>query len=220
MKIFTRAMASIIFVTATALTLIAQEKPRRIERPAQTYDASTPINVKIKFDGIVKNSGEEFIASADWLQKISLEVENTSGKEIHAVLVDLILKEPNRAARQDTAEAAAVVLTIDLRHSSPRVEVLPAGAYATLKPPASVVQSQMNFARDTFAIQEFYKATLVVSAVAFTDDTMWREGRLSRKDPKSGNYIPVFPTAPSVTVPETILLESKLTGFFWKNNRS
>jgi hypothetical protein len=63
----------------------------------QTY-ANEPLEIlSLKAGGQRVSLDSEFFANADWLKDLSLEVQNTSGKPIIAIQINLIVKVQGRA---------------------------------------------------------------------------------------------------------------------------
>ncbi len=169
-----------------AFVCTAQDKLRRIEQPAKLTYSNTPIQVAVKMDG-EPMSNREAQAGTDWLRRISLEVTNTSGKDINGVLINFVLREPPFGVKA-TPETVGIVINFELQHSEPQVKVLPAGDRVTLKPPMTMVDFSTKFALE-HGMKEIEKVVLDIRSVRFTDDTGWFLGWRTRKDPETGRYI-------------------------------
>lgn len=124
MNAFAKMLAPFLVIICVVPASLAQDKLRRIEQPAKFVYSNTPIEVEFKMGG--KYLAErEVKAGPDWLRNISLEVTNTSGKDIKWLLINLVIREPVLGVREPTAETAGIVITVELRHSD--VKLLSAG---------------------------------------------------------------------------------------------
>lgn len=194
MKILVKeaAAAVLLIIICGVSAIAAQDKLRQIVQPAKFVYPNTPIEVTFSLDG-KQLPNREIQAGPDWLRKISLDVANTSSKDINLLWINLILKEPVYGANVSSAETAGIVITVELRHSG--IKVLPAGDQITLKPPATMVDYWTKYALEQ-GIEDIQKVILDIRQVGFTDNTTWTRGRLSRKDPKSGRMVFVTDPAP------------------------
>ena len=177
--------ATILAVLCGVFLCMAQDKLRTVEQPAKFKYPNTPISVELKLDG-KEMPDRKAKGGPDWIRKLTLEVTNTSGKEISSLWINLVLREPVLGAREATPETAGIVITVELRHSN--IQVLAAGDRITLKPPPAMVDYWTKYARQQ-GMDDIEKVTLDIRQVGFTDDTVWTRGRLSRKDPKTGRLV-------------------------------
>jgi hypothetical protein len=209
-----KGLAILLVIVCAAFACSAQDKLRRIEQPAKFVYPNTPIQVAFSFDG-KQVPNKEVLAGPDWLKKISLEVTNTSAKDINWLLINLMLKEPIYGAREATPETAGIVITVELPFSEPRTKVLPAGGRVTLKPPDRLVDFWTKYAREQ-GIEDIERVILDIKQVGFTDDTAWTRGRLSRKDPETGRMVFVTenPDPPILHLPSSILVPEASSFFF------
>ena len=173
-------------IICAAFVCTAQDKPRRIEQPAKLTYSNTPIQVAVKMDGEPLQN-REAQAGPDWLRRISLEVTNTSGKDISSLLINLKLREPPFGVKA-TLETVGIEINFELQHSEPKIKVLSAGDRVTLKPPVTMVDYWTRFALE-HGMEDIEKVTLDIRSVRFTDDTGWFLGWRTRKDPETGRYI-------------------------------
>ena len=206
-------ITGILFLTICAVFVCpGQDKLRRVEQPAKFVYPNTPIQVVVKLDG-KEMSNKEAQAGSDWLRKLSLEVTNTSSKDISWVSINLMLREPVYGAMIATPETAGIVIEFDLRYADPAIQVLPSGQKVVLKPPVSTVDRWLKYALKQ-GIEDIEKVILDVRQVGFTDDTAWTRGRISRKDPDSGHYVFVTEDSKTVRHPSTSILVPENLGFF------
>lgn len=206
MKTVSKVVAMLLVIICTGLGAVAQDKLRRIEQPAKFVYSNTPIQVEVKLDG-KQIPDREIQAGPDWLRKISLEVTNTSDKDINWALINLVLKEPVYGAMIATPETAGIMVTFDLRFSEPTIKVLPSGKTVTLKPPLTMVDYWTKYAQDQ-GIEDIEKVILDIKQIGFTDGTVWTRGRLSRKDPESGSMVPITTNSkpPELYLPSSFLI--------------
>lgn len=176
-----------MFFLAFVLVLCAtaQDKLRRIEQPAKFTYSNTPIQVLVKMDGEPLPS-REIVTGPDWLRRLSLEVTNTSGKDINWFSILLILREPPPGVSKPSLDIAGIVIPVELRHSG--LKILSAGSKITIKPPNQNIDYWTKFALDN-GMKDIEKVILEIRQVGFTDDTGWYLGSPTRKDPESGRYL-------------------------------
>ncbi|MGB7201632.1 MAG: hypothetical protein WBD16_05120 [Pyrinomonadaceae bacterium] len=163
----------------------AQDKLRRVEQPAKYIYSNTPIEVVVNIDGKEMPS-REIMAGSDWLKRVTLEITNTSGKDINWLWINLMLREPKYGATERKPENAGIAIPVELRHTD--VKVLRAEERIMLKPPVNMVEHWTKYAREQ-GMEDIEKVILDIHQVGFTDDTAWTNGRFSRKDPESGRYL-------------------------------
>ena len=204
LKNFRKGAALLLVIICGAFVCSAQDKLRRVEQPAKFIYSNTPIQVGVSMDG-KQMPDREAKAGPDWLEKISLEITNTSGKDINLLWINLTLKEPIYGASVASPETAGIAIPVELRHSD--VKVLPAGDRITLKPPATMVNYWTKYARE-HGITDIEKVILDIKQVGFTDGTVWTRGRLSRKDPVSGRMVFVTENSkpPFLHIPTNLLI--------------
>ncbi len=188
MKTISKGTAVLLIIICGAFAGAAQDKLRRVEQPAKFVYPNTPIEVVVNIDGkqMLERKAE---SGPDWLKRISLEVTNTSGKDINWLCINLTLREPALGVRAPTPETAGIVITVELRYSD--IKVLLAGERITLKPPVTMVDYWTRYAREQ-GMEDIEKVILDIRQVGFTDETAWFRGIRSRKDPETGK--PVFVT--------------------------
>ena len=215
MKTVAKGAAVLITVICAVFVCAAQDKLRRVEQPAKFVFKNTPIQVAVSMDG-KELPNREVQAGPDWLRKISLEVTNISGKDINWLLINLMLKEPRYGATEATPETAGIVITVELPFSEPRIKVLSAGDRVTLKPPVSMVDYWIKYAREQ-GMEDIDKVILDIKQVGFTDDTGWTRGSRTRKDPATGRSVFVTdnPEPPIRHSPTSILIPDRPRFFFF-----
>lgn len=213
MKTIAKGAAVLLVMICAVFVCAAQDKLRRVEQPAKFVYPNTPIQVVVSLDG-KQVPDREAQAGPDWLRKISLEITNTSGKDINLLWINLMLKEPIYGASVASPETAGIVITVELRHSA--IKVLPAGERITLKPPVTMVDYWTKYAREQ-GMEDIEKVILDIRQVGFTDDTVWTRGRLSRKDPETGRsvFITEKPEPPVLKSPTSILIPNRPRFFFF-----
>ena len=178
--------ATLVFVFICAcVTGVAQDKLRSVEQPAKFVYPNTPVEVVVNLDGkpMVNRQAQ---AGPDWLRRISLEITNTSGKDINLLWINLMLREPVYGAKVASAETACIVVTVELRHSA--IKVVQAGDRITLAPPPPMIDLSTKIAREQ-GLDDIEKVILDIRQVGFTDNTVWTRGRVSRKDPETGRMV-------------------------------
>jgi len=206
MKTIVKGVAVTLVMSCAVFGSIAQEKLRRIEQPPQYVYPKTPIEVSFSMDG--KQLPErEVKAGPDWLRKISFEVGNVSGKNINWILIDLILREPKPGV-------SAIVITVELPYSEPRIKVLLAGDRVTLRPPDRLVDYWTKYARER-GLEDIEKVILDIRQVGFTDETSWFRGIWSRKDPETGRPVFVWEKSKPTILPSVMsIILSEIPRFF------
>jgi hypothetical protein len=209
MKTVAKVSALLLLIVCAAFVGATQDKLRRVEQPAKFVYKNTPVEVVVKLDD-KEMSGREAQAGPDWLRRISLEITNTSDKDINWLLINVMLKEPVYGATEPTLETAGIVITLELPFSEPKIRILPAGGRVVLKPPASLVDYWTKFAWQQ-GMEDIEKVILDIKLVRFTDDTGWERGRLTRKDPESGQYVFVTenPPPPVLHSPASVLVPNR-----------
>ncbi len=185
MKTIAKGAAVLLIIICATFAGTAEEKLRRIEQPAKFTYSNTPIQVAVKMDGEPLRN-RETQAGPDWLRRISLEITNTSGKDINSLWINLMLREPKYGATERKPENAGIAIPVELRHF--HVKVLSAGDRVTIQPSAQFVDYWTKYARDQ-GMDDIEKVILDIRQVGFTDDSVWTRGRLSRKDPESGRQV-------------------------------
>lgn len=185
MKIFLKAPVILLIVICAVAGSVAQDKLRRIEQPAKFTYSNTPIQVLVKMDG-EPLPAREIVTGPDWLRRLSLEVTNTSGKDINWLSILLTLREPPPGVSKPSFNIAGIVIPVELRHAG--LKVLSAGSKVTIKPPTQNVDYWIKFALEN-GLTDIEKVILEIRQVGFTDDTGWYIGSPTRKDPESGRYL-------------------------------
>lgn len=192
MNAIAKGTSVLLVILGAVFICAAQDKLRRVEQSSEDIYANTPIEVAVNFDGTALPT-REVHAGPDWLQKLSLDVKNTSGKEIRLIWIDLVLRKATLEAtrsRNPAPETISVVITVELPFSQPEVKILPPGSRVTLKPPVAMVDLWTNHVRNQ-GMEDIEKVFLDIRRVAFTDGTTWVRGRMYRKDPGSGREVPI-----------------------------
>ena len=179
MNLSLKVSVVIAVIVGTVFVSAAQEKIRRIEQPPKFIYANTPIHVAINMDG-KRMKNREAKGGPDWLRKISLEVTNTTEKDINWLLINLVLREPVLGVRKPAPETAGIVITLELPMSEPKINILQAGVTVTLKPPANMVDHWTDYARQQ-GMDDIEKVILDIRQVGFTDGTNWYRGSYSQK---------------------------------------
>lgn len=163
----------------------AQDKLRRVEQPAKYVYSNTPIEVVVNIDG-KEMPNREIKAGPDWLHRITLEITNTSGKDINWLWINLMLREPKYGATERKPENAGIAIPVELRHTD--VKVLSAGDRITIKPSTQFIDVWTKYALEN-GMKDIEKVILEIRQVLFTDDTGWYIGYRTRKDTESGRYL-------------------------------
>lgn len=168
-------------VVCGVLSGLAQEKLRRVEQSKLYQYPNMPVSVDVKFDGR-EMVDRKVMADQNWLHKLSLDVTNTSAKEIKELRINLILAEgaslPNRTT---------VMISLDLTNAVERTETLLPGDRKTLKPPANWVNEWVAYLRDRGKV-DLESIILDVRDFVFTDGTRWYMGIPMGLDPETGRY--------------------------------
>ena len=213
MKTIAKGTAVLFLIICAVFVGAAQDKLRQVEQPAKFVYPNTPIQVVVNMDG-KEMPDRKAQAGPDWLQMISLEITNTSGKDINLLWINLMLREPKYGFTEPLPGVAGIVITVELRQSA--IKVLPAGDRITLKPPATMVDYWTKYAREQ-GIDDIVRVILDIRQVGFTDDTVWTRGRVSRKDPESGRYVFITekPEPPPLHSPTSILIPNRPRFFFF-----
>ena len=212
MKTLAKGAVVLLLTVCAALSCAAQVKLRRIEQPAKFVYPNTPIEVGVAINGKDLPS-KEVQAGPDWLRNLSLDVKNTSGKDINLLLINVFLKEPKYGAIEAGPETAGIVIAVELAFSEPRITVLPAGDRSTFMLPAKMVDYWTDYARKQ-GIEDIEKVLLEIRQVGFTDGTGWLLGRQTRKDPVSGRsvFVTENPAPLPLHLPTSLLIPD--TNFF------
>lgn len=185
MKTIVKVPALLLVIFCAVIICTGQDKLRRVEQPAKFVYSNTPIRVDINLDGQLM-ANREAQAGPDWLRSLSLEVTNTSDKDIKSLMINLTIREPIHGISRPDPETVGIVIPVELRYSE--VKILAVGDRVNLKPPPNMVDYWTKYASE-HGMTEIEKVILDIRQVGFTDDTLWTRGRLSRKDPKTGNYV-------------------------------
>ncbi len=163
----------------------AQDKLRRVEQPAKYIYSNTPIEVVVNIDG-KEMPGREIMAGSDWLKRVTLDITNTSGKDINSLWINLILREASHGINKATPETVGIAIPVELLHSD--VKVMSTGNRVTIKPSAQFIDVWTKYALEN-GMKDIEKVILEIRQVLFTDDTGWYIGHRTRKDPESGRYV-------------------------------
>jgi len=193
----------------------AQDRTRQVDQPARFLHPNPPVTVVVDLDG--KEMLDRVAkAGPDWLKRVSFQVTNISGKNISAIRLDLILKEPIYETREASPESAGIVINLDLRLSEPRIDVLPPGGATTIRPTSQQIDYWTKYAREQ-GIADIERAILEIRQVEFTDDTGWYLGHRTRKDPQSGKSVFIQENAgpDRVFKPVSSFVEDRVSAFFW-----
>lgn len=156
----------------------AQDKLRRVEQPEKFTYPNTPIQVVVNLDD-KPMLNRESRAGSDWLKRISLEITNTSGKDIRFLSINLILRE-------GSAQITTIVIPIGLENSEPQIKLLAAGDRAVFRTYDKAVDLWLNHLKEQGLTNDVEKVILDIRQVGFTDRTGWFRGLLTRTDPESG----------------------------------
>ena len=177
--------ATVLLTILGAVSIcVAQDKLRRVEQPSFYIYPNTPVSVEVKFEGDAM-SNREIIAGPNWLHKLSLEVTNTSGKDIRFLRIFLVLRRATREAMRSSKpapETTSVVITLEFPLSNSAEKILPSGERVTMKPGTSMVELWTNHLRKQ-GMEDIEKVYLDINRVGFTDGTSWVMGREYRQDP-------------------------------------
>jgi len=177
MRSFLSGTIFLFVVLCSANFGVAQDKMRRVEQPAKFTYPNTPIQVVINLaDKPMLN--REARADSDWLNRLSLEITNTSGKDIRFLSINLILRE-------GSAQIPTIAIPIGLENSEPKIKVLAAGDRAVLTTVRPAVDLWLKHLKEQ-GVADVEKIILSIRQVGFTDGTGWYVGLKTRMDPESG----------------------------------
>ncbi|MGE3466596.1 MAG: hypothetical protein AB7J13_06650 [Pyrinomonadaceae bacterium] len=151
----------------------AQDKLRRVEQPAKFTYPNTPVQVVVNLDDMpMLNRGTR--TSSDWLNRISLEITNTSGMDIRFLSINLILRE-------GTTEIPTIAIPIGLENSEPRIKILATGDRTVLRTYSKAVDLWVNHLKEKGGPDDVQKIILSIRQVGFTDGTGWYMGLRERE---------------------------------------
>lgn len=174
-----------LMIICGGFTGVSQDKLRRIEQPSLYQYPNTPVTVVVKLDDR-EMVDRKAIAGPDWLHKLSLDVTNTSRKNIKALRIDLILRD----FQTSLPKKSSVLVSLELINSLQKTEMLLPGDCTTLKPPAEWIDRWVGYLKDQ-GEPEIEKIIIDTAQFEFTDGTMWFRGTLMRLDPETGRYYKV-----------------------------
>lgn len=203
MNIVAKGATVLLLILCAVFLCIAQEKLRRVEQPSKYTHANTPVEVDVNIDDtkMVQRSAR---TGPDWLRRLSLDVINTSGKDIKSLFIDLILKEASpEAGKGPMSGTPGIVITLELAFAYPKTKIFMAGDRIKLKPPVNVVDHWSERAR-ALGLEDIDKVYLEITRVFFTDGTVWSQGSSFKKDPESGKLIPIREHTPFGRLDESI----------------
>lgn len=181
MRFIAKLTALSATIACAVVAGLAQEKLRRVEQPPLYQYKNMPVAVVVKLDDR-EMVDRKAMARADWLHRLSLDVINTSGKDIKALSIRLILRDG-----QTSKGLSSVALSVLPGNSQSKTAMLLAGDLTSLKPVASHIDRYLGLLKEHGTV-EIEKVILDVHDVEFTDGTRWLIGDLLRFDPESGHY--------------------------------
>jgi len=190
MKLIKKGAIVALAMLCGSLTGGAQNKNRRVEQPTKFVYSNVPVEVVVDFDG-KEMPGRAIQAGPDWIHRITLDVTNTSGKDINWLWINLIIREGITGISSPGPDEVGIAIPVELRHSSKKV--LTAGDRVVIKPPESMVEYWTKYAGE-HGLPDIERLILDVRQVGFTDDTIWTKGHMSRKDPAVGQQARLRPT--------------------------
>jgi len=193
---FIARVAILVAILFSGLDSAAQEKLRSVEQPARYTYANPPVDVVVKLDDH-EMVGREATTGPDWLNRLSFEVTNKSGKDIRFLRIDLILWENAR-------QLPGIVITLDMANTEPKIKILAAGERATLKMDPSVVEIWLKSLKDK-GVDELVRVMLRMYQFGFTDGTGWFVGLPTQRSPDGRNEIvPKKGLQPILFLPEPL----------------
>jgi hypothetical protein len=172
-------IGSMMFLLLPA-TGASQASGKLVKNTSITTPVAPPIQIKeTKVSGYNIKVGERFDAPDDWLDDLTVIVENTSGKNIEHMQLEFIF--PGTVPGGPPLRiplSYGKVLGLDQLAGFSGPPINPGGAITlTLAPKAGVIRGMLtgrNFRRDAVNIR--------LARVIFDDGTGWAHGRNTRRD--------------------------------------
>lgn len=203
MKFIAGVAAILVAILFSGLDSVAQEKLRSVEQPARYTHANPPVDVVVKLDD-QEMVGREATTGPDWLNRLSFEVTNKSGKDIRFLRIDLILWENAR-------QLPGIVITLGMANTEPKIKILAAGERATLKMAPSVVEIWLKSLKEK-GVDDLVRVMLELHQFGFTDGSGWYVGLPTQMSPDGKNEVlPKKGVQPILFLPEPL----RARGFFF-----
>ena len=171
--------AALFYLSPTFVSAAVQTQGRVLAREELPFEPIEIVNVIVK-DSTV-SFGTALTEDSDWLQGLTLRIKNISGKPISYRGIQLCVNPPESGNLPKVTEFSAGSLPI-LNND--------------LLTPARTLVAPNNYIDIKFDDSAYkkYKTELQVSKVFirvgkifFTDDTLWSQGMLHRRDPNKPN---------------------------------
>src|SRR6267154_3543381 len=179
-------LMSIVFLLAVfVFSTMAQQGNRVMKKTAPP--PNQPIQLKeVRVDGKVINFEQPFDAPADnWAETMTVGARNISSKTITGIKIVILFS---------TGPKSHVAFTLRYEgEAQPNTEITLSGTpqYHKLMP----------FLAERSEVPDFSKATMIVDQVFFSDDTLWIQGTVFRKNAKTGEWDVIStPSAPVGTM--------------------
>ncbi len=173
-------LAALIFAFQT--TAFSQSQQRVVDKLSWQ---SEPVKIqKIKANGINVETGKRFRAEKDWLNGLTVSVQNISNKAIARIEINLNFPRPANAAPDASTYVVPMVYGLDPADSnfSSQLSLLP-GATAEVKLP----QANLPIIKEDLATlhypEDVTHVRLTLSSVTFIDGSMWAGDEILYPDP-------------------------------------
>ena len=160
-----------------------------------------PATLTFRLDGQPLNATEEvlpqlslrvlkFDADADWLRKLTLHLQNVSGKTI--TYVAIFLRFPQTANERGAVGLHQIYLGIDPDHKFNRPELHLAPNETMEISVAQEIDQVKKLVETRLPLAEVFEVEVEMHAVLFDDGTMFQAGVMYQRDPNdSTKWIPI-----------------------------
>jgi hypothetical protein len=159
--------------------MLGQEQPRVLERLSFPFEPIEITDVRIKGQSI--KFSPVLTDNVDWLQGLTVQVKNISGKPISYISIELWVHPPESGNRPTVTTIASGQVPLSSAEISQPAKVLVA--------PNASTEITLNDSAYTVYKNELHasKVQVRVGMVFFTDNTAWKEGVLLRRDKTKPN---------------------------------
>jgi hypothetical protein len=175
----------------------AGQSPDRGKAIRKLSDPSSPIQImRLKLKGQPRMFTHSFDADDDWIKNLSFEVKNVSKKEIAYFVVSLDFPADDSDSRFFT-----VLMEYGTQPQGgkidPTAQTVKPGETVTVPVKPEVVDSLRRLVQEQGSGKalKMNRAKVYAYKVYFTDNTMWMLGTTSVRDPATGEWKEVGPTA-------------------------
>lgn len=176
--------AAILFILLP-VSMMAQEKERMLKKESSPNE---PVEIKrLKVKGQDVSLEQKFLADDDWLRGFTVKIKNISNQYIMFVEVTVDFVRPEDQADQPPL---SIPLSYGYKPQPPGAPALPDKPRSIA--PNETIELTLSDKRYEMAVgllkhlkysQNVKEAVLEISEVIFDDESMWRGGRLLRRDP-------------------------------------